>query len=61
MNEQILKVSFRVLVADFLQRPCEVPAARVVDYEHISILKITDVPVVENSDCISLSIQRRRT
>ena len=27
MNEQILKVSAEVLVAEFLQRPCELPAA----------------------------------
>jgi hypothetical protein len=26
MNEQILKVSVKVLVAEFLQRPCELPA-----------------------------------
>jgi hypothetical protein len=42
MNEQILKVTAEVLVAEFLQRPCELPATvahrRPVDADQSSVI-----------------------
>jgi hypothetical protein len=42
MNEQILKASRRSRVAEFLQRPCEVPAKPArqdsIDGEHLRVI-----------------------
>ncbi len=61
MNEQILKASRRALVAEFLQRPCEVPASIVECDDSITLSFLYAAAIIEikkphpNVDC-----ERRR-